>query len=180
MRDVKGAGGGGRGPSFRPADDIAALPETIVFNCTGWVRASCYDDTDLRPARGQLVRDACRSPRWTMPSPAGRANSSRPEMHVLGAPSSSTIGRRRPIRRPPSAAFVRTVRCSPASAVVMRGLGFAPNALHCVRYALICVRIASSAVGDAIGKAFARDARSFRITQLSDRGGASGTPDARA
>ena len=34
---------------------VAALPEAVVFNCTGLGAAALFGDTGMTPARGQLV-----------------------------------------------------------------------------------------------------------------------------
>jgi glycine/D-amino acid oxidase-like deaminating enzyme len=40
---------------FAAPADIAALPESLVFNCTGLGSRELFGDQDLRPARGQLA-----------------------------------------------------------------------------------------------------------------------------
>jgi glycine/D-amino acid oxidase-like deaminating enzyme len=40
---------------FATPADIAALPESLVFNCTGLGSRDLFGDTDLHPARGQLA-----------------------------------------------------------------------------------------------------------------------------
>jgi hypothetical protein len=37
---------------FRAVDDVLALPEKVVFNCTGPGAAALFGDQGLRPARG--------------------------------------------------------------------------------------------------------------------------------
>lgn len=55
MRDVQLAGGRIAVRSFDTPRDIAALPETLVFNCTGLGARDLFGDTDLRPLKGQLA-----------------------------------------------------------------------------------------------------------------------------
>jgi glycine/D-amino acid oxidase-like deaminating enzyme len=55
IRDVQIAGGKIEVRKFATPADIAALPETLVFNCTGLGSRDLFGDQDLRPARGQLA-----------------------------------------------------------------------------------------------------------------------------
>ena len=55
IRDVEIAGGKIAVRKFATPTDIAALPEALVFNCTGLGSRDLFGDTDLRPARGQLA-----------------------------------------------------------------------------------------------------------------------------
>jgi D-amino-acid oxidase len=55
MRDVQLAGGAIRVREFATPADIAALPERLVFNCTGLGSRTLFNDQELRPARGQLA-----------------------------------------------------------------------------------------------------------------------------
>jgi glycine/D-amino acid oxidase-like deaminating enzyme len=55
MRDVHVAGGRIEVRRFRSADEIAALPERLVFNCTGLGSRELVGDDDLIPVRGQLA-----------------------------------------------------------------------------------------------------------------------------
>jgi glycine/D-amino acid oxidase-like deaminating enzyme len=55
IRDVQIAGGKIEVRKFASPADIAALPETVVFNCTGLGSRDLFNDQDLRPARGQLA-----------------------------------------------------------------------------------------------------------------------------
>jgi D-amino-acid oxidase len=41
--------------NFGNQTDVLALPETVIFNCTGLGAASLFDDSNLVPAKGQLV-----------------------------------------------------------------------------------------------------------------------------
>jgi hypothetical protein len=54
-RDVRLAGGKIEVRRFATASDIAELPETLVFNCTGLGSRDLFGDTELQPARGQLA-----------------------------------------------------------------------------------------------------------------------------
>ncbi|HZC37845.1 MAG TPA: FAD-dependent oxidoreductase [Sphingomicrobium sp.] len=55
IRDVQLAGGRIEVRRFATPEDIAALPEALVFNCTGLGSRDLFGDQDLHPARGQLV-----------------------------------------------------------------------------------------------------------------------------
>jgi glycine/D-amino acid oxidase-like deaminating enzyme len=55
LRDVHIAGGKVEVRRFATPADIAALPESLVFNCTGLGSRDLFGDTDLHPARGQLA-----------------------------------------------------------------------------------------------------------------------------
>jgi glycine/D-amino acid oxidase-like deaminating enzyme len=55
MRDVQIAGGNIEVRRFAAPPDIAALPESLVFNCTGLGSHGLFNDRELRPARGQLA-----------------------------------------------------------------------------------------------------------------------------
>jgi D-amino-acid oxidase len=54
-RDVQVAGGRIAVRRFATPADIAALPERLVFNCTGLGARDLFGDAELRPARGQLA-----------------------------------------------------------------------------------------------------------------------------
>ena len=54
-RDVEGSGGAIRTRDFATPADIAALPEALVFNCTGLGARDLFGDTALEPRRGQLA-----------------------------------------------------------------------------------------------------------------------------
>ena len=41
--------------NFANKEEILALPEPVMFNCTGLGAATLFDDTELTPAKGQLV-----------------------------------------------------------------------------------------------------------------------------
>ena len=55
IRDVEIAGGKVELRRFATPQDLAALPETLVFNCTGLGSRDLFSDADLHPARGQLA-----------------------------------------------------------------------------------------------------------------------------
>ena len=55
LRDVQTAGGRVEIRNFATPADIAALPESLVFNCTGLGSRALFGDSELRPARGQLA-----------------------------------------------------------------------------------------------------------------------------
>src|SRR5690348_13181245 len=54
-RDVLVAGGRIEVRKFATPADIAALPESLVFNCTGLGSRDLFGDQDLHPIRGQLA-----------------------------------------------------------------------------------------------------------------------------
>ncbi|HWU95528.1 MAG TPA: FAD-dependent oxidoreductase, partial [Sphingomonas sp.] len=55
MRDIQIAGGRFVIRDFATLADIAALPETLVFNCTGLGAGKLFGDTGIEPVRGQLA-----------------------------------------------------------------------------------------------------------------------------
>jgi len=55
IRDVQLAGGKVEVRKFATPADIAALPEALVFNCTGLGSRELFGDTELQPVRGQLA-----------------------------------------------------------------------------------------------------------------------------
>jgi glycine/D-amino acid oxidase-like deaminating enzyme len=55
MRDVELSGGRFAIRRFAAPADLAALPERLVFNCTGLGSRELFGDAGLRPARGQLA-----------------------------------------------------------------------------------------------------------------------------
>jgi glycine/D-amino acid oxidase-like deaminating enzyme len=55
VRDVRIAGGSFQVRRFATPAEIGALPERLVFNCTGLGSRELFGDTELRPARGQLA-----------------------------------------------------------------------------------------------------------------------------
>lgn len=54
-RDFFAAGGRIEVREFRAPREVAALPENLVFNCTGLGSHALFDDRELTPVRGQLV-----------------------------------------------------------------------------------------------------------------------------
>jgi glycine/D-amino acid oxidase-like deaminating enzyme len=55
IRDVQIAGGRIEVRKFVSPADLASLPESLVFNCTGLGSRDLFSDQELRPARGQLA-----------------------------------------------------------------------------------------------------------------------------
>ncbi|HEX8639708.1 MAG TPA: FAD-dependent oxidoreductase [Allosphingosinicella sp.] len=55
LRDVQIGGGRIAIRNFATPADVAALPEPLVFNCTGLGARQLFGDAELRPARGQLA-----------------------------------------------------------------------------------------------------------------------------
>ena len=55
VRDVQVAGGKIDVRRFATPVEIAALPEALVFNCTGLGSRDLFSDADLHPVRGQLA-----------------------------------------------------------------------------------------------------------------------------
>lgn len=55
IRDVQIAGGKFVVREFATPADVAALPETLVFNCTGLGAGKLFGDTQIEPVRGQLA-----------------------------------------------------------------------------------------------------------------------------
>ena len=54
-RDIRLRGGKIVVQAFDDVAQVAALPETVVFNCTGLGAGVLFGDTGIMPARGQLV-----------------------------------------------------------------------------------------------------------------------------
>jgi glycine/D-amino acid oxidase-like deaminating enzyme len=54
-RDVRLAGGKIEVRRFASPADVASLPESLVFNCTGLGSRELFGDTELEPIRGQLA-----------------------------------------------------------------------------------------------------------------------------
>lgn len=55
LRDVQLAGGRMEVRRFATLADVAALPESLVFNCTGLGARDLFGDPELTPIRGQLA-----------------------------------------------------------------------------------------------------------------------------
>ena len=55
MHDVELAGGKIEVRRFATPADVAALPQSLVFNCTGLGSRELFGDMDMHPARGQLA-----------------------------------------------------------------------------------------------------------------------------
>ena len=54
-QDIQVAGGTIRVRNFATPQDIASLPESLVFNCTGLGSRELFGDQELHPVRGQLA-----------------------------------------------------------------------------------------------------------------------------
>ncbi len=54
-RDIQTAGGAIRIREFATPADITALPERLVFNCTGLGAGALFGDAGIQPVRGQLA-----------------------------------------------------------------------------------------------------------------------------
>jgi glycine/D-amino acid oxidase-like deaminating enzyme len=54
LEDIRLAGGKVVVRKMATAADVAALPESLVFNCTGLGSRELFGDTQLRPGRGQV------------------------------------------------------------------------------------------------------------------------------
>ncbi len=55
MRDLREAGGKIAVRRFSTVTEVAALPETLIFNCTGLGSRELFGDAQLIPVRGQLA-----------------------------------------------------------------------------------------------------------------------------
>ena len=55
LRDIRVAGGKVELRSFDTPAEVAALPESLVFNCTGLGAARLFGDSEMVPVRGQLA-----------------------------------------------------------------------------------------------------------------------------
>ncbi len=55
MNDIQTAGGKIEVRDFRTRQDLAPLPERLIFNCTGLGSRELFGDNELRPVRGQLA-----------------------------------------------------------------------------------------------------------------------------
>lgn len=55
LRDVQVAGGAVRVRRFATPAEVAALPERLIFNCTGLGAGALFGDTEIVPVRGQLA-----------------------------------------------------------------------------------------------------------------------------
>lgn len=55
LRDVHIAGGRIEVRDFRSPAEVAALPESLIFNCTGLGAGQLFGDTEITPMRGQLA-----------------------------------------------------------------------------------------------------------------------------
>ena len=55
MRDFRTAGGGIVVREFGDRGELAALPEPLIFNCTGLGAKALFDDDEMYPIKGQLT-----------------------------------------------------------------------------------------------------------------------------
>lgn len=55
IRDFQASGGRFVIRNFSSRSDILSVPEPVIFNCTGLGAAELFGDTELTPAKGQLV-----------------------------------------------------------------------------------------------------------------------------
>jgi len=55
LSDVQIAGGAVRVRDFGAPAELAALPESLIFNCTGLGARALFGDTEMEPIRGQLA-----------------------------------------------------------------------------------------------------------------------------
>ncbi len=55
MNDIQLGGGKIEVRGFQSPQDLAALPEQLLFNCTGLGARDLFGDSELRPVRGQLA-----------------------------------------------------------------------------------------------------------------------------
>jgi len=55
IRDVRGAGGAIIVRRFETADELAALPEPTIVNCTGIGARALFGDEELMPIKGQMT-----------------------------------------------------------------------------------------------------------------------------
>jgi len=102
---------------FGTSADIAALPEALVFNCTGLGARALFGDEELGPVRGQIVELAPQSEvqyAYTLPNgymfPRGDGAVTGSS---LAARSSAMCGMRGPNRRRSPISSRRTAGCSP-------------------------------------------------------------------
>jgi glycine/D-amino acid oxidase-like deaminating enzyme len=55
IRDFQASGGRFVIRNFSSRSDVLSVPEPVIFNCTGLGAAELFGDTELTPAKGQLV-----------------------------------------------------------------------------------------------------------------------------
>jgi glycine/D-amino acid oxidase-like deaminating enzyme len=85
MQDIQIAGGRILIRDFHSAAEVAALSETLVFNCTGLGARELFGDTELRPLRGQLaVLEPQAEVDYALTAPGGLYMFSRTDGVILG------------------------------------------------------------------------------------------------
>lgn len=85
MQDIQIAGGKILVRDFATPAEVATLPESLVFNCTGLGARDLFDDRELRPLRGQLaVLEPQEEVDYALTAPEGLYMFSRTDGVVLG------------------------------------------------------------------------------------------------
>ena len=112
---------------FATPAELAALPETLIFNCTGIGARDLFGDTELQPVRGQLA--VLQPQPEVLYAAAGRWGYMfpRPTASCSAARSSGTSGTRRPIPRRSTGSSRRITASSTASAAPLEVVCSAPN-----------------------------------------------------
>jgi hypothetical protein len=118
-KDIQIAGGRIAVRRFNTREELAALPERLIFNCTGLGSHALFGDTELIPIRGQMAI-MLPSRRSATPLPARATCSRAPTASCSAARSSAACGTQRP--RPPTstASSPNISGCSAASAAGAR------------------------------------------------------------
>ncbi|MGE0044709.1 MAG: FAD-dependent oxidoreductase [Hyphomonadaceae bacterium] len=83
-RDVRLAGGEIVVREFRDASELDALPETVLFNCTGLGAGALFRDSEITPVRGQLA--------ILLPQPEVDYNVIAPEGYMFGRRDGIVLG----------------------------------------------------------------------------------------
>src|SRR3546814_20460476 len=84
MRDIEGAGGRIAVRGFASPAEIASLPETLVFNCTGLGTRRLFGATDLIPLHGK--------PAILLPQPEVNYDFTRESGYMFPHPDGIVIG----------------------------------------------------------------------------------------
>jgi len=112
MRDIQTAGGKIAVRDFRTPQEFAALPEQLLFNCTGLGSRDLFGTASFGRFAGSSPC-CCPSPRCNTPSVAMAFTCSRaPTASFSAARSNATYGRRCPSRRRSRASSPGIRRCS--------------------------------------------------------------------